>query len=304
MTMPTKAVVTTAGQHMVARAGEWTGREAALIQSALAPGLSTEHMRVFALICRHTGLDPAKRQIYAWIDKGRLCIHIGINGWRQMAVATGEYAGQVGPEWCGPDGVWRDVWLSDEPPAAARVGIMRRGFAQPIWHVSTWREFAREKLPIWQEKGAHMLAVRAEGHALQRSFPDVYAAAASMCAENRVTVSVGEDVGVVDAETGEIVAPVTEQPAGDFPAAGECAGEEAGADSSHPTEEPPPGAEPGAPVNWSAFWGEAKRLGFSQKQVHALVGVDSLAHLDAAAIAELLELLRANAAQREDERLL
>lgn len=48
-------------------------------------------------------------------------------------------------------------------------------------------------------------------------------------------------------------------------------------------------------VNWNAFWTEAKRLGFTPKLVHEIAGTQSLAHLDQAAIADLLELLREKA---------
>lgn len=60
-------------------------------------------------------------------------------------------------------------------------------------------------------------------------------------------------------------------------------------------------------VNWSAFWAEAKRLGFDQKAVYALAGTSTLAHLDPAAVEDLLDLMRDKAEQTsavlpEDER--
>ena len=221
MTTPTKAAeVITVGQAAIRRAGEWTNREAALLGSAIAPGLKTDDLRVFAAICQHTGMDPFKRQIYAWSDKGRLTIHIGINGWRAIAARTGEYAGQAGPEWCGPDGQWRDVWLETGPPAAARVGVYRRGGSEPTWAVCTWVEFERtmkrkgSKGPTpWDEIGSHMLAVRAESHALQKACPEAYEAALTAMTQANVSVDVVTDEELppvpegllVEPETGEIL---------------------------------------------------------------------------------------------------
>lgn len=176
-----RAVANTAspGVHVMKRAGEWSVKDAELIRDVLARGLEVDHMRVYAKVCQVTNLDPLKKQIYAWIDKGRLNIHIGINGWRALATRTGDYEGQLGPFFCGPDGAWTDVWLTDEPPVAARVGVYRRGFREPIFHVVRWSEFQRTKArtgakgdTVWDEKGVHMLGIAAERHSLQRSFPE------------------------------------------------------------------------------------------------------------------------------------
>ena len=182
MTTPTKAgEVVTAGQLATRRAvaaGEWTNREAELLRDVLAPGLAVDDLRVFAKVCQVTGLDPFRKEIYAWKDGRRLAIHIGINGWRRIAAKGGEYAGQGPIQWCGADGQWRDVWLEDEPPAAARAAIHRVGAPEPVVAVVTWREFERTKErtgargpTVWDEKGAHMLGIRAESHALQRACP-------------------------------------------------------------------------------------------------------------------------------------
>lgn len=76
----------------------------------------------------------------------------------------------------------------------------------------------------------------------------------------------------VDPETGEVVEPAAARPR-------------------------PVGAERGGRVNWSAFWAEAKRLGFDQRSVHGLAGTSSLAHLDNTAIDDLLNLMRDKAEQ-------
>ncbi len=169
----TKPAIVTPGQHLINRAGAMTRGEAELYASAMARGLDLEDMRVFVAICKHTQLDPFRREIYAWKQDGKLTIHLAINGWRAIAARSGEYVGQVGPYWCGEDGVWKDVWLAKEPPAAAKVGVRVRGSDEPTFATVTMKEFGRNT-PVWKEKPAHMLAVRAEYHALQRACPAAY----------------------------------------------------------------------------------------------------------------------------------
>ncbi|HET6475387.1 MAG TPA: recombinase RecT, partial [Thermoleophilia bacterium] len=108
-----------------------TRDEARLIREQLAPKASDAEIRVFLALCQRLDLDPFARQIYLvgrWDSRaGReiFAPQVSIDGFRLVAQRTGEYAGQAGPEWCSADGAWRDVWLSDAPPAAARVGVYR-----------------------------------------------------------------------------------------------------------------------------------------------------------------------------------
>lgn len=153
---------------------------------------------VFLLQCNHRGFDPWAKQAYLLeIDK-KLVYHIGIGGLLGKAEETGLYRGTVGPQWCGPDGQWRDVWLDGTaPPAAARVGIQRAGFDHPVWGVATYEEYAplveewaydeaqKRRVPTgrkrpmanWRParaggKPAVMLAKVAKAAGLRDAFPD------------------------------------------------------------------------------------------------------------------------------------
>ncbi len=213
----TAATVVTPGQQALSRVGAWTNREAEIIATVLGRGLSQDDVRAYAAICKHTGLDPFKRQIYAWKDGNKLTIHIAIGGWRGLAANSGSYAGQTPPEWCGPDGQWRGVWLEDVPPAAARVGVYRTGGPAPVWGVVTWREFQRtgakrgSKSTVWDEKPSHMLAIRAEYQALQKACPEAFRGTQEVIGQFNVSVEAVSDEEIpvarqlVDGETGEIL---------------------------------------------------------------------------------------------------
>lgn len=136
-----------------------------LIRKSVATGLTTDEFDLFLAVCQHIGANPLLREAHALKDRsGRFSIAIGIDKFRQQTQADPRFVGQAGPFWCGPDGVWKDVWLEDKPPAAAKVGIRLRGAAEPTWGVATYRAYARES-PQWKQNPAHMLAIRAEAHA-------------------------------------------------------------------------------------------------------------------------------------------
>jgi phage recombination protein Bet len=142
-----------------------------LLARTIAPDLNADELMLFATQCERTGLDPFSRQIYAWKQKGRVTFMTSIDGLRLIASRSGHYRGQDGPFWCGHDGRWTDVWLHEEPPVAAKVGVIRAGFEQPLYAVALWGEYGRN-LDTWKTYPTVMLAKCAESLALRKAFPN------------------------------------------------------------------------------------------------------------------------------------
>ena len=160
----------------------WEQSYRGTVRDQLCPTATDMELAAFELVCVRTGLDPFARQVYLikrWNKQANreVAMHqVSIDGMRLTAQRSHEYAGQLGPEWCDSDGVWHDVWMSDEPPAAARVAAMRSTFTHPLWAVAHWREYAQvgkqgQLIGQWGKMPALMLAKVAEALALRKAFP-------------------------------------------------------------------------------------------------------------------------------------
>jgi phage recombination protein Bet len=149
----------------------WDTKQLAALKQLGLTNASNGDLAVFLHYAQRTGLDPFARQLYMIERGGRFTIQASIDGLRIVAQRSGEYAGQVGPYWCGEDGAWTDIWLEKTPPLAAKVGVLRKGFVEPLWSVAKFDGYNANS-PIWKKMPDLMIAKCAEALALRKAFPN------------------------------------------------------------------------------------------------------------------------------------
>lgn len=167
-TPPQRAIMTQLG--LIDRSG-YNGRS--------LPDAPAGVIESFLTQCQRTRLDPMARQIYCIERGGKWGVQISIDGFRLIAERSKGYRGQTPAQWTADGREWLDVWLADEPPAAARVGVYREGFDAPQFAVATFagycprdRDGALAPKNQWLTNPSNQLAKCAEMLALRKAFPN------------------------------------------------------------------------------------------------------------------------------------
>lgn len=154
------------------------------ITNSLLRGASNEDILYFLKTAQSLKLNPLAKQIVAFktwnkeVNGFIIQAFPTIDGLRVIAERSGLYRGQTMVEFCGEDGIWNNVWnLKNGYPMAAKLGVHKEGFTDPIYGIVYWDAYKREDkkgelMQRWKLDPLGMLGKCAEAQALRRAFPN------------------------------------------------------------------------------------------------------------------------------------
>lgn len=158
-------------QLTVPKGTEFTAEDKKIIKEKIMQGKgSASDLEFFVKSCERTGLDPFARQIYPVFRGDKMQVQTSIDGFRLIAERTGKYEGQTGPFWCAADGAWKDIWLDNKPPVAAKVGVWKSGARVETFGVARFSAYAQAN-QMWTKMPDLMISKCAEALALRKAFP-------------------------------------------------------------------------------------------------------------------------------------
>lgn len=141
-----------------------------LLKDTLTQNLTEAEFRLFVRACRHLGLDPFSKQIYAFKrnskDGPRLSIQTSIDGFRLIADRTGRYA---------PGRASTYTYDGEGKLESATAYVKKHSAGE--WHevaeTAYWLEYypGKNQGHMWDKMPHVMLSKVAEARALRRAFP-------------------------------------------------------------------------------------------------------------------------------------
>lgn len=196
------------------------------IKNTICKGATNDELNMFIQVCKQTQLNPFKKQIYAvkrWDSQLRrevMTPQVSVDGLRAIAERSGKYEGQTATYWCGEDGIWKDLWNpkkgENQYPLAAKVGVYKTGFKEPLYGIAKWDAYAQHKkdgglTSMWAKMPDLMLAKCAESTALRRAFPNDLSGTYS--AEEMSQADSTQEI--IEPKTVKQVTPITESKSND-----------------------------------------------------------------------------------------
>lgn len=183
----------------------WDDYQKAMLRQLGVEDATEGDLDIFFHMCRVTGLDPFRKQIYMigrntkvteWVDNAngtgrrkqerfvtKYTIQIGIDGYRRMAREAAKLLGDElrldGPWFTGADDFhvtddgeviqhWRKVWPAGSVPHAARFVVYRNG--EPYEGIAHYDEFVQTN-PIYQGEGQGRRKVGDEPNSMWAKMP-------------------------------------------------------------------------------------------------------------------------------------
>lgn len=165
-----------------------------LLKRTMLKKFAEDQQEVFIRRCERSKLDPFSGQIHPTMRNTRVrredgtvewvptlvCV-TGIYGLLAVAIRTGEYDGSE-LFWCGEDGKWRDEWLENYYPAAAKAIVYLKHRSRPEVMIARWFSFVQQTYSkeakkwevgdFWDRMPDYMISKCARAGALRAAFPD------------------------------------------------------------------------------------------------------------------------------------
>jgi hypothetical protein len=162
-----------------------------LVRRSLCKKLDEDQAAYFFEVVERTRLDPFTAQIRPDIRNTKdsdgvkhptLLVIVTLQGLRGIGERSGKLDGEDPIEWCDNEGKWYEVWLRDEPPAAARATVYRIDRKHPQVTICRWEAFVQKVFdrggkevpnPFWRRMGSHMLGKCALAGSYRALFPNL-----------------------------------------------------------------------------------------------------------------------------------
>ncbi|MFA5129247.1 MAG: recombinase RecT [Patescibacteria group bacterium] len=143
-----------------------------LLKRTYAKDGTDDEFWMYLNFCKARGVSLASQEIYFSKFGGKVCFLTSYHNILAKCQETGQFEGMTQALFCGPDGVWKELWTEEKPPFACKIGVFRKVFREACWTIRYYSE-AVQPNPQWKKQPLQMLRKCAIADALRLAFDDV-----------------------------------------------------------------------------------------------------------------------------------
>ncbi len=144
----------------------WTKSQFEVVHNTYFKGMTTDDIKIFGHVCKHTGLDPFLKQIYPVMRQGKLTIQTAIDGYRAIAERTKRYSPGKEPSFI----------YDKNGEVFSATAYVKKMTDDGTWHdvaaTAYFKEYNPNVGPFWKKMPHAMIAKCAEALALRKAFPE------------------------------------------------------------------------------------------------------------------------------------
>lgn len=143
-----------------------------LVKRTVAQNATDDELQMFLSYCKAQNVSPLSKQIHFLKFGNTVNFVSSYHHMLGKVQSSGMYEGMTTALYCDESGKWSEIWTSQQPPLACKIGVYRHGYRDAQYTIKYYAEVA-QNTSNWKRQPLQMLRKCAIADALRLAFDDI-----------------------------------------------------------------------------------------------------------------------------------